>query len=333
MHVLLKFSLVALTSSYLSAVSAAPSQKEPTVPFSLGPKKVDCSFKKLPPNTVVVAAGAYQGRDTGFQIDDSGHESTQFDIGVHSNKPVALILSAYEPSIWSIGWTKGTRIVAVFVTGYHRQVVAGLPKNVPVRISTYDNKGTCGYFSSSGRDMSWANPQSQFLFSKDVTRVYNKHEDGVILIEEGPKMKAKAAFITSPEVKPESFKDPSAPLAGIAGLEKAVELGQLRVLTSEDTEYLQKVYLESAQAIPKNSQDVPPIAGEDEIHFEDFSYLTTGTPSYVVLKPFQFPAGLTGANLRQFLVPKGAPRPTGNPGHSHVIDLNDSDPFKLRSPR
>ena len=42
----------------------------------------------------------------------------------------------------------------------------------------------------------------------------------------------------------------------------------------------------------------------------------------MVLKAFTFPAGLYGGNLAHFVVPKGVPTPTGNPGHSMVVDLN-----------
>src|SRR5690606_2075060 len=69
---------------------------------------------QLPDETLVYAAGAYSGRELDAQIDQSGHQATRFDILVNSpERPVALLLGAYEPSIWNIGWTEGTRILAV----------------------------------------------------------------------------------------------------------------------------------------------------------------------------------------------------------------------------
>jgi hypothetical protein len=41
-----------------------------------------------------------------------------------------------------------------------------------------------------------------------------------------------------------------------------------------------------------------------------------------VLKSFVLPSGLYGAHSAQFYVPKGVPGPTGNPGHSTVLDFN-----------
>ena len=83
-----------------------------------------CGFGNLtiPEGLRVYAAGGSGGRELQFQIDQSGHEATQFDIAVNSpRQPVALLLGAYEPTIWNISWTEGTRIVAVLVSGYHRK--------------------------------------------------------------------------------------------------------------------------------------------------------------------------------------------------------------------
>ncbi|MCV4289686.1 hypothetical protein OH708_17345 [Pseudomonas capsici] len=94
-----------------------------------------CAFKdfKAPDAMVVYAAGAYPGRELPFQIDQSGHQATQFDIAVNSpEQPVALILGAYEPTVWNIGWSQVTKIVAVNVSGYPRQGVAVLDAKVPV---------------------------------------------------------------------------------------------------------------------------------------------------------------------------------------------------------
>jgi hypothetical protein len=41
-----------------------------------------------------------------------------------------------------------------------------------------------------------------------------------------------------------------------------------------------------------------------------------------VLKQFTYPEGLYGAYGATFFIAKGAPRPTGNPGHSAIYDFN-----------
>jgi hypothetical protein len=81
------------------------------------PQKPVCGFPELtfPTNLSVLAAGAYSGRKISFQIDQSGHEGTQIDVAVNSpDRPVVLMLGAYEPTVWNIGWSKETRILAVW---------------------------------------------------------------------------------------------------------------------------------------------------------------------------------------------------------------------------
>ena len=90
-----------------------------------------------PADFKIYAAGAYSGRDLDYQIDQSGHQATRIDVAVNDAKnPVVLMLGAYEPTVWNIGWSPRTRIAAVLIGGYHRQVVAGLPENTPVLISS-----------------------------------------------------------------------------------------------------------------------------------------------------------------------------------------------------
>ncbi len=273
-----------------------------------------CSFgdMDIPDNMVVYAAGGYTGRKLDYQIDQSGHAATQFDIAVNSKrKPVALILGAYEPTIWNIGWTRGTEIVAILAQGYHRQVVAGVPDDVPVLTSSYEDKGPCGRsYVRKGRN-EWLNPTSRRHFGRDVSLVYPGDRSGKIAV--GDPFSPNHPMVTSAENTPESYRDDSAPVAGPAGLEVAVEQGFLRIATKADADAWIRALMKR-----NPDPDVPPVAGE-------------GIPepprprmhnAYVVLKPFTFPAGLYGANSATFFVPEGVPRPKGNPGHSTVYDFN-----------
>lgn len=320
--------LSALALLPLLALSAQQLHAQTTVPFSrAGKDPAACSLEaKLPRGTIVVAAGNYSGRRLAFQIDQSGHEATQFDVAVHSDKPIALLLGAYEPTIWSIGWTKGTKIVAVFATGYHRQVVAGLPSGTPVIVSSLAEKGACGgQYLSGGGDLAWVNPKAREVFGRDAARVYLKAPDGVLEINESNQ--AKSAYVTSPDTPPESFKDKTGPAAGTAGLEQAVAAGQLRPLTQADIQVVRDSYRALAPKTAKGTPDVPPVAGAAPKAPPEVRIPALGIHrGYVVLKPMVYPAGLFGANLAYFVIPNGAPAPTGNPGHSTVIDLNKAVP-------
>ncbi len=272
-----------------------------------------CGFDNLtlPSDVKIFAAGAYSGRELDRQIDQSGHQATQVDVAVnHEADPVVLMLGDYEPTVWNIGWSKKTRIVAVVVSGYHRQVVAGLPGRVPVLISTYDNKGACGYFYVGSDNLASLNPYARRLFDRPVDMVYPA-KDGRVVI--GDPLGFGTALVTGTGSTVESYLDQKAPLAGQAGIDALVRDGFLREARTDDAQ----AWVNTQSSLPSYS-DLPPVAGVGRPR--------APTPglfhAYVVLKPFVVPAGLYGANAVTFFVPKGVQRPSGNLGHSQLYDFN-----------
>jgi len=252
------------------------------------------------------AAGAYSGRKLGFQIDQSGNEAGRIDVGV--NRPgeaVALMLGSYDPTVWHVGWTRGTRIVAVLVGGYHRQAVTGLPQGVPVIVSTYDNKGPCGYFYVTADKAPTLNPIARRAFGRGIDMLYPASQGSVLVGA------AAGGMITDASAQDDdAFRIVESMAAGEAGLAYAVSRGWLREAMQSDAD----AWLAARASRPQ--ADVPPIAG--------------GAPpgrmtlhnGYVVLKPFRLPAGLYGAHSATFFVPRGVARPTGNLGHSVLYDFN-----------
>ncbi len=272
-----------------------------------------CGFAdlKFPERFSIFAAGAYSGRKIAHQIDQSGHEGTQIDVAVNSpDKPVVLMLGAYEPTIWNVGWTPKTRIAAVLVGGYHRQAVAGLERSTPLLNSSYDNKGPCGYFYVTPDSLEKLNPLARRVFGRAVDMVFPATKGKVVI---GEPLAKGTALVTSGAITPESFHDRNAPLAGPAGLEDAVRKGLLRKATAADADAWSEAVL---QNMPQ--RDLPPVAGQG-VPRPPKPSLVNG---YVVLKRFTYPSGLYGGNLATFLIPKGMTKPEGNPGHSSVYDFN-----------
>ncbi|KQT36599.1 hypothetical protein [Methylophilus sp. Leaf414] len=276
-------------------------------------QNVACGFPALETSSdfAVFAAGAYAGRKLSFQIDQSGHEATQMDVAVNSpNKPVVLMLGAYEPTVWNIGWSKNTQILAVLISGYHRQAVAGLEKNTPQLISSADNHGPCGYFYVTDSSLQKLNPMARRVFGKAVNMIFPA-ENGRVII--GDALQKDTKLVTSAQISPAAFYVKDAPMAGAAGLEDAVRKGILRKATEEDADlWVDSIIQNSVQ------QDIPPIANR--------TLLKPPSPrinnAYVILKAFTYPAGLYGAHSVTFMIPKGVPRPIGNPGHSAIYDFN-----------
>ncbi len=275
-----------------------------------------CAFPTLavakegtPARFKVYAAGAYSGRPLGMHIDGRGHEAGRIDVAVNQpGETVALMLGSYDPTIWHIGWTKGTRIAAVLIGGYHRQVVTGLPKDVPVIVSTYEEKGPCGHFYVTAEKAPSLNPIARRAFGRQIDMVYPA-SDGRVLI--GGPLQNSGALVTDASEQPDTaFQVAPARAGGEAGLAHAVSQGWLREARPSDSQ----AWLAAQAALP--SADVPPIAGgrpAGELRAHN---------AYVVLKSFELPDGLYGAHSATFFVPKGVKRPTGKLGHSTLYDFN-----------
>lgn len=281
-----------------------------------------CDFldRSLPSNLNVVAAGAYSGRPLSFQIDQSGHQAHQFDVNVHADKPTALLLFAYEPTVWNVSWSKGTKISAVFATGYHRQAVAGLPPDVPLIVTSYEDKSPCGANYSS-TNATWMNPKSESVFGKKVSKFYDTAQGGVFNIVESSREKAE--YVTNSSRPVEMFRDAKAPLAGRAGIEAAVSQGFLRRADQQDIAALRQALVNETKARGGALKEPPRASGDKGV--EPGLSGAMVHELYVVLKPFTIPAGLYGANSVQFLVPKGVSAPQGDPGHSIVYNLNSTN--------
>jgi hypothetical protein len=278
-----------------------------------GVNKTTCDFAEvnLPSDFAVFAAGAYSGRKLTFQIDQSHHDATRMDVAVNSpNKPVVLMLGAYEPTIWNIGWSRGTRILAVLVSGYHRQVIAGLEPKTPFLVSTYDNKGPCGHFYVQADNLQPLNPLARRVFGRPVDMAFPA-VNGKVLVGNG--LSAGTELITYNETQPEPLQDKLEPLPGEAGLEQAVRKGVLRVATGVDVQIWEDALRKA------RPQGTPPVAGMGAPSPLSRSALHN---TFVVQKPFVFPAGLFGAQMATFYVLQGVPPPQGNPGHSVVYDFN-----------
>lgn len=257
----------------------------------------ECAFTNLtiPENLRVYAAGGYSGQRLGYAIDESGYEATRFDITVNSpSQQVALLLGAYAPSVWNISWSKGTNIVAVMISGYHHQAIAGLDESVPVLKSSYDSPGPCGYFYVSGTQSASVNPIARKLFRQPVDQMFPGSSDGNILV--GDSLSRDSELLTGSR-PPESFGDRYAVLSGQAAIDNAVARGLLRPATPADAD---------AWIVLGRANTPKPRLYR----------------AYVVLAPFSYPGGLVGEESVTFFVLRGGPRPSGNPGESTVYDFN-----------
>lgn len=308
-RILLMALLIAL---FLPTLSYSQNEQEFSFDFDrdVGPAECALPGVNLSLNTKIYGTGAYTGTKLDWQIDDSGHEATLFKVAVNSPKdPMILVLSAYEPSIWHIGWTKGTVITAVLVSGYHTQKISGLPKNVPVLNSTYENKGACRYFSEIGR----AGGVTELLFGRGVDKTFPVVKGQAVI---GEVLAADEKLITNSELRKEDFHDSSKPLAGQAGVLQAENKGFIRKADKGD---YKKWLIQYAKR-----QNVAENEIEEGIENGSIRFEYPPHNAYVVLSPdFIMPAGLYGANSSDFIVPEDMPLPQGPRSHAVFYLLKD----------
>jgi hypothetical protein len=259
----------------------------------------------LPDDVRIYATGSYIGRRTSLTIDPSA-ETGEFDIRVHeADAPVVLMLGSNSAAVWRVSWSHQTRLIGVYASGHGRQVVEGLPDSIPIILS-FGASTPCPKFYVYPSELTSLNPISRSVFGRSITRVVYA-EDGAATIG---KPTSDIEFIT---FQTSTGRGRTLIPYGDAGLAEAVRLGQIRPATWADIE---------TYGLGRDRQAKPsfPVIQHGAV---SAGRPTAGGPyrTYIVLKPFEFPPGLSGALASTFIVPPGAPRPTGYPGHSTVVEV------------
>jgi uncharacterized membrane protein len=252
----------------------------------------------LPPDYVVHAAGAYKGKPTRFQLDADGGLAGWFNVSVREpGRKVVLLLGAYEPTIFVVRWTPATRIVGVWLSGHGRAEVEGLPLDVPVLRTRLGDRSGCPGFYVTTEDSRAVGQASLQVLGRVPDGAWTG-SDGSIVIGPGA---VGADYVQGPTRNLESYRDPTLPLAGADGIAELMQQHRLRAATPRDVEEWQRL---SGRVTSREGLPVIP------------------SRTYVVLAPMSYPAGLYGGHSVAFIIPRGTVVPTGNPGHSAVLDLN-----------
>jgi len=265
-----------------------------------------CAFPEvvLPSDLRIYGAGNYAGRVFDRQIDSSGQQATEFDIAVNSpNQPVALILGAYDPAIWNISWTEGTKIVAVAVTGYHRQIVIGITPDTPILIS---RGNPCELSYIIGGNVDSLNRLSEKIFHRSTDAIYLSSNGRSVL---GSPLATGTQLITSKATSIDDFLDKDLPLAGSAALAKALLEGSIRKSNGDERKEWRRRWMAKypEPALQSGNLTSHPLLSESN--------------TYVILKPYQIPQGLSATGLPVFYLPEGVPFPKGNIDEAMLYNL------------
>ena len=265
-----------------------------------------CAFPEvvLPSDLKIYGAGNYAGKVFDRQIDSSGHQATEFDIAVNSpNHPVALVLGAYDPAVWDISWTEGTKIVAVAVTGYHRQIVIGIAPETPLLISR-GNPCESSYIIWGNVDS--LNRLAERLFHRTADTIYLSSNGRSVL---GAPLVAGEQLIASKATSIHDFIDHNLPLAGSAALAQAILEGSIRKSNGDERKEWRRRWIEAHPEPPSQRGNLTSHP------------LISDSSTYVIVKPYQIPKGLSATGLPVFYLPAGVPFPRGDIEGTMLYDL------------
>ncbi len=279
------------------AVSQLVSSQGQTIPET-------CKFPaKLPTEFRVFAGGGYVGRQV-WRL--GGPTKHVFEVRVHQpGSPVVLMLGAYESTYWQVRWSEQTKIIGVYLSGYQKQFLQGLPTDIPRVTHSSAEASVCPTFHlHSGQLPTGLNAVARAVFGRPIELVFLA-EEGVVNIGQAP---AATKFLTDESA---TAPEPTATeLNGTAALERAVQLGLIRPANWNDL----AAWDAAAAALRPGGRTG---AASDPIPRFGAPFRT-----YLILKPFTFPPGLYGSDSATFYVPKGVPTPRGDRGHSTVYDFN-----------
>ena len=290
----------------------------------------------LPPEARVYAVSGVSPRILGWPIDQSWQEhSGTIKVAVNSpDAPALLLLVAHQPVIWQIGWTEGTRILAVLADGDVGQIVTGLPPEVPVMSN--DEEGgwlwrSYQWAEENGLELPKFDERRKELalkfFGRPVTAEVTKGHQQVVV---GRPLGAGDRLLTLAVPLKETFEVELNPKPkGRAAIRRGLLLNELRKAEKEETDrWLEKraelVRRRTAEAEGWPEHLVPTYKYQDDQELLDrlAPPCKNGRPKrtcgwyyavevYVPLKPdFVPPEQLTGRPIK-FLLPADFPLPAG----------------------
>ncbi len=288
---------------YLKKIST-----QPRASSSVAVSPDGCSFVNLPETFEQYAIGRYSGyKELDIQLGRSGNTTKQMDVVVNKiGVPIVLVLAAYDPVVWHVGYVPGAEIVGVIVSGYHTQALTGLPNSIPRIISTNEEKTGCGYIYVSEGSLKGNSSMVEKMTGKAVKHLTAAHRGGVFYVDPNTPLNLHDV-IYSNDVSIRDYIDPNQPPVSKKGLDLLASQGKIRLATAEDI----NAWVEEASKRYKRFNS--------ELRVRH--YMIPGM-TYVILERIDLPDGLYGGHSRSFIIPKGVPSPGGPAGHNQLYYMD-----------
>tara|TARA_R110002072_G_scaffold1901_4_gene15782 strand:+ start:2879 stop:5569 length:2691 start_codon:yes stop_codon:yes gene_type:complete len=262
-----------------------------------------CSFRNLPKDYEVHAVGTYKGLGlVNVTFESTSRNIREAEVVVNRpGKSTLLVLMAYDPVVWKVKRTSGSKVIGVIAGGYYAQQVIGLGNTTPILHANHKIKTDCPsiYAYKAGRKLDKAEKNIEKILGKKITKFITKPKDEIFIVGEGEQFKENQ-LVYKVEVKDSQYDIPSIP-KGMAGLRLLEKQGKLKMATPEDID----AWVEAASKKYKSK-------GKD---LKVGHYMHVGS-TYVIKKELFLPDDLHGGNSVSFIIPKGIPKPHGPPGHN-----------------
>jgi len=168
---------------------------------------LSCGLAGLPEDAEVHLVGLYKGSNRlRFPLGTSGHGTTEIDVVVgRVQSPVILVLSAYDPVVWRVGYTSLSRIAGVLASGYHTQAVIGISRDTPLRIISYEQTRGCESFHAySPQTAAQAERKIMTLVGRGIDKFYSS-SPALIGQVEGDSRSGSADVFYSPDLTVEGY--------------------------------------------------------------------------------------------------------------------------------
>jgi hypothetical protein len=263
-----------------------------------------CGLAGLPDDAEVHLVGMYKGqKELDLQLGESGHTTTEIDVVVgRAPRPVVLVLSAYDPVVWRVGYTPQARIAGVLVSGYHTQALIGIPRATPHRVLSSEQTRGCDLFRAhTAENAAQEERKIVALTGRGIGRFYGSYSASAVQV--GEDVPSGPGGVThSPDLTVDDYPVLRSEIpAGDKGIDALQRMGKIR---------------------PATRQDAAAWAGDKGQQSRLVSSVGMGRV-YVVLEEMTLPLGLYGAHSREFIIPLGVPKPKGPKAHCSFYYLKD----------
>lgn len=298
-------------------IAPASAPKTPPLDFKMSPA---CLFPQAaaPENIDVYAIDGQAWIDQAAKLESVDSDSPLITINVDTPEPAALLLTADKTARWRITTTPRTKLWGVYVSAFEPQRVSGVITPTKFQEHYRSLGDNCGIYWAPEFQVHQLYEFSRQIFGKPyvaLPKIVNGSVDvkslgPIVAGAENPTMQHTATLAGATEPTP-AVKTPAPqlnPPATPMTLSQALRANVIRPGTPADLDRFRAKYRSV------NQREMGKRLNEN----------VSRLPIYVITGDYTFSSdeSLAGANAVLFILDKRVPYPTGDSGHSPILDMN-----------